>query len=90
MLTPSNFLTINPDVGVPEIDYDLNDTEYFADLNFLSPQQYHPHLEKMKTQFYPFLILTVLSLKLSKYSSRHICQNVFQQFLSTGCAQGQR
>lgn len=27
MLTPSNFLTINPDVGVPEIDYDLNDTE---------------------------------------------------------------
>lgn len=28
MLTPSNFLTINPDVGVPEIDYDLNDTEY--------------------------------------------------------------
>lgn len=28
MLTTSNFLTINPDVGVPEIDYDLNDTEY--------------------------------------------------------------
>ena len=27
-LTPSNFLTINPDVGVPEIDYDLNDPEY--------------------------------------------------------------
>ena len=23
-----HFLTINPDVGVPEIDYDLNDTEY--------------------------------------------------------------
>jgi hypothetical protein len=31
------------------------DISTFADLNLLSPQQYHPHLEKMKTQFYTFL-----------------------------------